>query len=234
MAMVAGEPGIGKTRTAQELAVYAEERGAQVLWGRCEEEGTPSYWPWIQPLQAYVRRSSAEQLIAEMGSGASHVSEIVYEVGNKLPDLKPPPALEPEAARFWLFDSISTFLKNAAQSQPMLLVLDDLHWADKSSLLLLQFLALEIATSHLLVVGTYRDVELSRQHPLSETLVELSRSSATGGFRRILLRGLDLENTALLIEASAEVETTTELVEALHVHTEGNPFFMTEAIRLLS
>jgi ATP/maltotriose-dependent transcriptional regulator MalT len=235
VAMIAGEPGIGKTRTAQQLAAYAEERGAQVLWGRCyEDEGAPSFWPWVQSLRSYVRRADAKQLIAEMGPGAADVSEIVAEVSDKVPDLNPPRALEPEAARFRLFDSITTFLKNAAQSQPLMLVLDDLHWADRPSLLLLQFLALEISASRLLVVGTYRDMELSRQHPLSETLAELSRYSSTGGFQRVLLRGLDQEATAQLIEASSGIEPTPGLVESLFSHTEGNPFFTTEVIKLLS
>ena len=102
-----------------------------------------------------------------------------------------PPSLEPEQARFRLFDSITTFLKNAARSQPILLVLDDLHWADRSSLPLMEFLAKEIGVSRLLVVGCYRDVEISRKHPLSETLAQLARESAGVGFQRHLLRGLN-------------------------------------------
>jgi predicted ATPase len=168
-----------------------------------------------------------------MGAGAADAAEIVPELRQKLPDLESPPALEPEHARFRLFDSITSFLKNAAQSRPTMVVLDDLHWADKPSLLLLQFLSQEMAVSRLLVVGTYRDVELSRQHPLSETLAQLSRSSG-GGFQRVLLRGLDQEDTARIIEASAGIEPTTRLVETLYTQTEGNPFFMTEVIKLLS
>jgi predicted ATPase len=109
-----------------------------------------------------------------MGAGAADITEIIPEVREKLPDVEPPPILEPEQARFRLFDSITTFLKNAAQAQPLLLVLDDLHWADQASLLLLQFLARQMEGSRLLVAGCYRDVELSRQHPLSETLAQLS------------------------------------------------------------
>jgi len=235
--MLVGEPGIGKTRTAQELASYAQQRGARVLWGWCYEEGgAPPYWPWVQPIRAYVQQSVPDQLRLEMGPGAADIAEIVPEIRAKLTGLESPPELEPEQARFRLFDSITTFLKNAAQSQPLMLVLDDLHWADKPSLLLLQFLARELApaqSGRLLVVGTYRDVELSRQHPLSETLAQLSRS-AGGGFQRVLLRGLDQEDAAQLIQASAGIEPTTVLVEALYTHTEGNPFFMTEVIRLLS
>jgi len=108
--MLAGEPGIGKTRTAQELAKLAEQRGAQVLWGWCyENEGAPPYWPWVQSIRAYVQHSDAEQLIAEIGPGAADIAEIVPEIRQKLPGLEPSPALEPVQARFRLFDSIATF-----------------------------------------------------------------------------------------------------------------------------
>ncbi|MCI0896183.1 MAG: ATP-binding protein, partial [Chloroflexi bacterium] len=108
MVMLAGEPGIGKTRIAQELASYAEQRGAQVLWGWCYEgEGAPPYWPWVQLMRAYVQQAGAEQLIAEMGPGAADIAEIVAEIRGKLPDLGTPPVLEPEPARFRLFDSIT-------------------------------------------------------------------------------------------------------------------------------
>ncbi len=207
---------------------------ARVLWGwSYEEEGAPPYWPWVQAIRAYVQQCDAGQLRSEMGDGAANIADVIPEIHNKITGLKSPPVLEPEAARFRMFDSLTTFLKNAAQSQPLMLVLDDLHWADRSSLLLLEFMAREIAGSRLLLVGLYRDVELSRQHPLSETLAQLSRSSS-GGFRRVLLRGLDQEDTAHLIEASPGIEPTIGLVEALYSHTEGNPFFMTEVIRLLS
>ena len=148
LAMLVGEPGIGKTRTAQELASYAETRGTQVLWGRCyEEEGAPLYWPWLQSLRSYIQQQTPEQLQAEMGPGAADIAEVLPEIRHKLTGLETPPVLEPEQARFRLFDSITTFLKNAAQSQPLMLVLDDLHWADKPSLLLLQFLAREMGGS---------------------------------------------------------------------------------------
>jgi len=232
LVMLVGEPGIGKTRTAQELASRAERRGAQVLWGRCyEEEGAPPYWPWVQPIQSYIQQRDPEQLRSEMGPGAADISEIVFEVRGKIPDLEPPPTLEPEQARFRLFRSITTFLKNAAQSQPLMLVLDDLHWADKPSLLLLQFLAQEMAGSRLLVVGTYRDVDLSRQHPLSETLAQLSREPV---FRRQLLAGLSQEDSGRFIEATAGIHPPQQFVETLYIHTEGNPFFLSEVIQLLA
>ncbi len=171
LAMLVGEPGIVKTRATQELASHAETLGVQVLWGRCyEEEGTPPYWPWLQLLRSYIQQQTPKQLQADMGSDAANIAEIVPERGQKLPNLETPPDIEPEQARFRLFSSITNCFKKAAQSQPLMLVLDDLHWADRSSLLYLEFLSREIESSSLLVLGTYRDVEVSRRHPLSQTL----------------------------------------------------------------
>ena len=231
MVMLAGEPGIGKTRTAQELAGYAERLGVQVLWGRCyEEPGMPPYWPWAQPIRSYVRNQSQAQLQSEIGPGAVEIAEIVAELREKLPDLEPAPFLEAEQARFRLFNSITTFLKNAAQSQPLLLVLDDLHWADRSSLLLLEFLVREIQSSPLLVLGTYRDVEVSRRHPLSETLGSLIREQR---FLRVQLPGLAEPEVNQLIQRGSVVCPPPGLSANIHQRTEGNPLFVTEIIRML-
>ena len=230
--MLVGEPGIGNTRTAQELGALAIKRGAQVFWGRCyEEEGAPPYWPWVQAIRSYIQQAGTQRLILEMGPGAGAIAEIVGEARVKLPDLEPTQQLEPEQARFRLFDSITTFLKNASQTQPLMLVLDDLHWADRSSLQLPEFLARELGDERLLVVGAYRDVDLSRQHPLSETLAHLSREPV---FQRQILRGLDQQDTAPFVEAAVGVRVSRELAETLYAHTEGNPFFLTEVTRLLA
>ncbi len=232
MVMLAGEPGIGKTRTAQELASHAERLGAQVWWGRCYEgEGAPPYWPWVQPIRSYVHQKDADQLRSEMGSGAADIGEIVPEVRERLPDLQPSPALVPEEARFRLFDSITTFLKNASQKQPLILVLDDLHWADASSLLLLEFLAREIGGCHILLVGTYRDVEVSRRHPLSRALGSLMREHP---FQRMQLRGLTQQDAGRFIQAAAGVTPPAALVEEVHRRTEGNPLFLGEVVGLLT
>ncbi len=200
LVMLVGEPGIGKTRTAREIASLAELEGAEVLWGDCYEgEGAPPYWPWLQTLRGHIRRSDADNLRSLMGVGAADIAEMVPELRDKLPDLKPPPALEPEAARFRLFDSIATFLKDASQKQPIILVLDDLHWADRSSLLLLEFVAHEIADSRLLLIGTYRDMEITRRHPLSQSLGTLIREQV---FRSVELRGLNQQEVGQLAEAS--------------------------------
>ena len=228
-----GEPGIGKTRTALELATYAGLRQAQVLWGRCYEgEGAPPYWPWVQAIRSYVRDVDQEQLRSDMGAGAADIGQVVSDVGDRLPGLEAPPRLEPEQARFRLFDSITAFLKSAGRRQPLVLVLDDLHWADHPSLLLLEFLAKELGDARLMVIGTYRDMELSRQHPLSKSLGELTRS-AVGGFQRVLLRGLDQEDVGRFIELASGVTPPSGMVEAVHRQTEGNPLFVTEVVRLL-
>ena len=128
MVTLVGEPGIGKTRTAQELATYAGLRGAQVLWGRCyEEQGAPPYWPWVQAIRSYVRDIDPEQLRSQMCAGAADIAEVVSDVREQLPSLGAPSQLEPEQARFRLFDSITAFLKSAGRRKPLVLVLDDLH-----------------------------------------------------------------------------------------------------------
>ena len=231
LVMLAGEPGIGKTRTAQELASHAETSGVQVFWGRCyEEEGTPPYWPWLQLLRSCIQQQSPKQLQAGMGSAAVDIAEIVPELREKLPNLESPPALEPEQARFRLFNSITNFWKNTAQSQPLMLVLDDLHWAVRSSLLLLEFLAREIQSSPLLVLGTYRDVEVSRRHPLSQTLGSLIREER---FLRVQLSGLAEPEVEQLIHRAVSVSLPPGFSATIHQRTEGNPLFVTEIIRML-
>ena len=232
MMTLVGEPGIGKTRTAEELATYARMRGAQVLSGRCyEEQGVPPYWPWVQAIRGYVRASEPEQLKSEMGAGAADIAEIISDVKSRLPDLEPPPRMDsPEQARFRLFDSVAAFIRTASQKQPMVLLLDDLHWSDTPSLMLLLFVARELSGSRLLLLGTYRDVELSRQHPLAETLAELTRERL---FNRVLLRGLSERDVARFIEIASGIRPSQTLTQAVHSQTEGNPLFVTEVVRLL-
>ena len=232
LVMLAGQAGIGKTRTVREFITHAQERGTLGFWGRCHESaGAPPYWPWVQILRAYMRGRDVDQLRTEMGAGAVDIAAIVPEVREQLPDFPMPPHFEdPEQARFRLFDSVTTFLHNAAHNHPLLLVLDNLHWADKPSLLLLEFLALELSRSRLLVIGTYRDGELSRHHPLSETLGELTRERP---LQRLFLHGLSREDVTRFMEATAGITPPQTLVEALYSQTEGNPLFLTEMVRLL-
>ena len=230
--MLTGDTGIGKTRVAQELATYAGLRGAQVLWGRCyREQGTPPYWPWIQAIRSYVQGRDEEQLRSELGAGAADIAELVTEVRERLPELtSPPPLASADQARFRLFDSISNFLKAASRQQPLVVILDDLHWADQPTLSLLQFVARELRGTRLLLLGTYQDVQVSLRHPLSQDLGELARERL---FQRVPLRGLSQEEVAYFIQIVSGSTPAPGLVEAVFRQTEGNPFFVTEVARLL-
>ena len=144
--------------------------------------------------------------------------------------MQPAAPLEADQTRFRLFDSIHTFLRRASERQPVMLILDDLHWADKPSLLLLQFVARELAGSRLLVLGTYRDVELGRTHPLADTLAELARD---GSVERVLLRGLSESDVDRFIELTTGGASPPRLAAVVYRETEGNPFFVNEVVRLL-
>src|SRR6266516_2600557 len=185
--LIGGEPGIGKSRLADELAGRARLRGARVLWGRCwEAGGAPAYWPWIQAIRSYVRDQGPETLISQFGSGAADIAWMIPEIQDLLPELGAPAALDSEGARFRLFDSTTTFLRNVGRAQPLLLVLDDLHAADAPSLLLLRFVASELDDAHILIVGLYRD-DVPDNPQLTSTVAEVARNVAT---RQISLSGL--------------------------------------------
>ena len=232
MVMLAGEPGIGKTRLAHELTALADARSARVLWGWCHERrGAPPYWPWLQTIRSYMDTAEAGQLHQDMGPGAADISEILPELTVTFEELESPPALDPEQARFRLFFSITTFLKNISRRQPLVLVLDDLHWADESSLLLLEFLAREITASPLMVVGTYRDNEVSGGHPLAQTLGSLVREE---NFQRIQIAGLTRLEVGEFVEAKAGVAVADAALDALHQRTEGNPLFVGEVVSSVS
>jgi DNA-binding SARP family transcriptional activator len=229
--LVGGEPGIGKSRLAGELAGQAKARGARVLSGRCwEAGGAAPYWPWVQSLRSYLRDADPQALRAELGSGAPVVAQMLPEVREVVSDLPPPQSLESDGARFRLFDATATFLRRAAATHPLVLVLDDLHAADTPSLLLLQFLAGEVTDAKILIVVTYRDVELLRDHPLRSTLAELSRHDTT---RRLTLSGLSQLDVSRFIALTTEVQDADALAAAIHGQTDGNPLFVDELVKLL-
>ena len=231
--MLVGEPGIGKTRTAEELETYARMRGAQVLWGVAHESaGAPAYWPWVQVGRSYGLSRDLAELGPDTQGVNAELVRIFPELAQMVPDIgEPKPVTDPDSAQFRLFDAYATFVRAMANQTPLLIALDDLHWADKPSLLLLRHLARELSRMRVLVVGTYRDTELARTHPLAEALAVLNRES---GFQRIVLRGLSREEVAAYIQAVANVKPKRELLERIYEETEGNPFFLSEVVSLLT
>ena len=232
MVMLVGEPGIGKTRTTEEFSNLAKQEDIEVLWGRCYEgEGAPLYWPWVQIVRAYLDNHEPDEVKMHMKSCASAIAEVVPRVAEhlgELPELGPMD--DPVSARFRLFDSTASFFKNATAERPLVVVLDDLHWSDGPSLLLLEFIAHQLAETKLLIVGTYRDVEIRRTHPLQQTLGDLTRERL---FEKLLLRGLESEAVNQYVLVSSGATETSDLSEQVFKQSEGNPLFMTETVRLL-
>jgi DNA-binding SARP family transcriptional activator len=227
--LLVGEPGIGKSRLADEFASRAKQRGANVLWGRCWEAGGASaYWPWVQSLRSYVRAHEPAALRSLLGR-APELAQLLPELEDLYPDLPALRPLDPDSARFRLFDSVTGFVRSAAREQTLVLVLDDLHAADEPSLLLLRFLAGELAEIPTVVVGTYREEEAA-EAPLSESLLELHRLPS----QQVRLGGLSHADVASFIKRSTGVTPSERLVRVLHTETEGNPLFLGEVVRLLA
>ncbi len=231
--LLAGEPGIGKTRLASVLAAEAEGRGVPVWWGRGWEDGSaPAFWPWNSALRRWIERVDAAELAAAVGPFGNELANVFPSLRDRLPELTPSASsADSERARFRIFDLVSRFLAAVARPAGLVVVLDDIHWADRSTLKLLEFVAADLAAARLLVVATYRDTEVRRDDPLAGTLSSLAREAAT---RRILLGGLSSEHCARWIASTGSCGDAAALGAALHRETNGNPFFVGEVIHLLA
>jgi DNA-binding SARP family transcriptional activator len=230
--LLAGEPGIGKSRLAEELIAQARARGARVLVGRCwEAGGAPAYWPWVQALRPHLREEEPDALRAQLGAGAADLARFLPDVRARFPDLPSPPSSESEAARFRLFDAAVGFLRRASESRPIVLFLDDLHAADAPSLLLLRFLTRQLGSTRMLLLGAYRDVDPLPREPLTEMLAEVAREPGT---RRLPLGRLSEGDVAEYVDLTAPAIASADLVATLSEETEGNPLFVGEIVRLLS
>lgn len=225
--LLMGEPGIGKTRLADEFCVHAEAAGALTFWGRCwEGGGAPAYWPWVQVVRSYLRQSEPDSLRKALGGGAVHIAQIVPELREVIPDLPSAPILEPERLRFSLFDAMSALLRSAPR--PVVILLDDVHAADRASLLLLRFLATELRRSKLMVLASYREADVRHDAEAGALIDELGRLG-----RGIALRGLDDAEVLGLIAGIGGRPPDRALARRLHQITNGNPFFVDELVRLL-
>ncbi|HWN58421.1 MAG TPA: AAA family ATPase, partial [Methylomirabilota bacterium] len=234
--LIHGEPGIGKTRLADELASRAKATGLQVLWGRCwEGGGAPAYWPWIQVIRTFLGALDPERrklvLESEIAADTIHsVAQIVPDLRHAQSHLRPSAVdnLDPNEARFRLFDAVTSFLKAGARSRPMLIVLDDLHDADEASLAMLRFMARELRGVPILLVATYRDAEVRRSPGLSKQIGELSREA-----RAIPLSSLSHSEVTKFVQSMLGQTPNDMLVAKLCATTNGNPLFVDGIIRSL-
>ena len=235
LALLAGEPGVGKTRLAAELAGRVHDLGGTVLAGRCDEDLGVPYQPFVEALRHFVDHVPAGELAGGLGRYGGELVRLLPELSERVPGLAPLLNSDPETERYRLFDAVAAWLTAASGDGPILLVLDDLQWAAGPTLLLLRHVVSRKGdATRLLVVGTYRDTELGHDHPLVEILADLRRQE---GVDRVSLTGLDQSGVTSLMERRAGRALAGEelpLARAIYEETEGNPFFVREVLRHLA
>jgi tetratricopeptide (TPR) repeat protein len=221
VAIIEGEPGIGKTRLAEAVSAEAARRGGLVLWGRTFEGGAaPALWPWLRPLRALMAASPTPNDVAPQ------LVDLLSPTG---PAASGPSAAAP--ARFALMDAVTDLLSQTAAAQPVVLVLDDLQWADVESLELLTSIIGRLADAPVLIVVTVRELEVGRNDPVVGALAAMTRSR---GARRLQLRGLTSEAAFALVTQTSGADVDAGVAQSIHARAEGNPFFTTELARLLA
>ncbi len=227
LTLVVGDAGAGKTRVASEIAGEASD--FDVYWGRCREsEGAPAFWPWIEIIRALAQRLPADDLRACLGRGAADVAALAPSILERSGPLPRLPALQGLEARFRAFDHVAAFLRNAAERRPLLLLLDDLHWADRTSLLVLRHLAPVLRDTAIVLVATYRPVEVRRDRELADALGDIERQGLL-----IELGGLSRDAVAEFLANVLGGDVGRELVNSVHQKTAGNALFVSEVSRLL-
>ncbi len=232
LVMIVGEPGIGKTRLAEQGADLAAAHGAQVAWGRCAEGGgAPAYWPWIQIVRIVSRDPAAADWLRQIGPAAARVVQLFPELRERVPELpatQSSAGLDAEQARFALFDATVAFLSRVASDRPLVLVLDDLHAADDPSFRLLEFLARDLRMARILVIGTSREIEAERAPESARLLNAIVRYGT-----RLPLSGLSEADVESFIHARFGLSASPSLTTAVRRLTDGNPFFVDEVVRML-
>ena len=229
-AIISGEPGIGKTWLAEQLAQAAAAAGAVVVWGRgYTGRGAPAFWPWVQVVNGLLDRFSDEALRGALRFGASELAQIVPQIKELIPDLEPPAPADPETAQFRVFEAITGFLRRLSQTQPIVVIIDDLHWSDAASQQLVLMTSAAAADSKLMLVALYRDVDPYLDDRLVATLVDLTRQRE---LRRIELGGLDDHAVTAMLQSAGGLPTPDAVATVMR-RTRGNPFFLNEILRLL-
>jgi class 3 adenylate cyclase len=231
VALLAGEPGVGKTRLAAELARKVHEEGATVLAGRCDEDLGVPYQPFVEALRHFA--DHARLTASRLGRYGGELVRLLPELNERVPGLQAPLRSDPDTERYRLFDAVAAWLSAASADEPVLLMLDDLQWAAKPTLLLLRHVV-RAGGGRVLVLGTYRDTELTHDHPLVEVVADLRRQ---GGVERLSLSGLDDVGVAAMVEQAAGRtldDAGHALARAVYEETEGNPFFVREVLRHLA
>lgn len=229
---LSGEPGIGKTRLANELIALAQKEGAMVLRGGCYEyEATTPYLPFVEAFRDWVHRQSAETLKQYLNSTAPEIAKLAPEIESKLGDVGTNPPLSPNEERLRLYDNVARFLQKLAAARGLLLFFDDLHWADQGTLNLLHYLLRHLRNDRVLLLAAYRELELDRTHPLASALVEWNRERLV---TRVSLARLSRAHTSALVATLfGQATVSDEFVDVLYSETEGNPFFLEEVIKAL-
>ena len=228
LVLITGDAGIGKTRLAEQVAQEAELRGARVIVGRCHEgEGAPSYWPWVLALRALVRLVERERLVLPDALLAV-IGQVVPEIAPAGTPDPPAPALDATAARFRFFDAVTTLLGHATAHRPLVLLLDDLHWADGASLHLLIFAARQLARERVLLVGTLRPGEM-RSAADTAVRAELARAG-----QQLDLGGLALPDVSRMLRSILGADPPVAVAARIHQATDGNPFFVDAMGRVLA
>ena len=229
--LIGGEPGVGKTRITEELLREARERGCLALVGHCyETEGQPPFIPFVEMLERTLKIVDRAGFRAALGDAAPEVAKIAPELRRAFPDIPAPIELPPEQQRRFLFNAYQAFTERAVQVMPNVLVLEDLHWADEPTVRLMEHLAQNLTSLPLLVVGTYRDVELDVSRPFAKVLESLVRERLA---TRISLRRLPEADIRTLLEALGGPDPPTALARVVYHETEGNPFFVEEVFQHL-
>jgi class 3 adenylate cyclase/tetratricopeptide (TPR) repeat protein len=234
VALVSGEPGIGKTRLAATFADEVAVGGGIVLYGRCEEDMGAPHQPFADGLRHYLDQCPPALFRDQAGSGLSELTRILPEVADRFTGLGPPSSAERDIEELLLFDAVAGLLRRAAQAAPVLLIVDDLHWASEPTLRLLRHLVSELADERIALLAFYRDNELDRRHPLAAGLGSFRTDPAV---ERIALDGLPLAEVALLLADRAGQpldELGIDLAGAIEAQTNGNPFFVDEVLRNLT